>query len=89
MAIGNTIFLLASDIDTLEMISKACGRSDENSSLITVEELKVLDTFEAIILTSRMYPIKTKLLPYYQMDIPSVKPLDIKPLEFTEVKIYK
>lgn len=89
MAIGNTIFLLASDIDTLEMISKACGRSDENTSLITVEELKVLDTFEAIILTSRMYPIKTKLLPYYQMDIPSVKPLDIKPLEFTEVKIYK
>ena len=89
MAIGNTIFLLASDIDTLEMISKACGRVDENTSLITVEELKVLDTFEAIILTSRMYPIKTKLLPYYQMDIPSVKPLDIKPLEFTEVKIYK
>ena len=89
MAIGNTIFLLASDIDTLEMISKACGRVDENTSLITVEELKVLDTFEAIILTNRMYPIKTKLLPYYQMDIPSVKPLDIKPLEFTEVKIYK
>ena len=89
MAIGNTIFLLASDIDTLEMISKACGRSDENSSLITVEELKVLDVFEAIILTSRMYPIITKLLPYYQMDIPSVKPLDIKPLDFTEVKIYK
>ena len=89
MAIGNTIFLLASDIDTLEMISKACGRVDENTSLITIEELKVLDTFEAIILTNRMYPIKTKLLPYYQMGIPSVKPLEFKPLEFTEVKIYK
>ena len=89
IAIGTTIFLLASDISTLEMISKDCGRSDENTSLITVEELKVLKDFEAIILTNRMYPIRTKLLPYYQMDIPSIKPLEFKPLEFNEVKIYK
>ena len=89
IAIGNTIFLLANDINTLEMISKDCGRSGENTSLITIEELKVLNNFEAIILTSRMYPVKTKLLPYYQMDIPSVKPIEFKPLEFNEVKIYK
>lgn len=89
IAIGTTIFLLASDIHTLEMISKDCGRSDENTSLITIEELKVLKDFEAIILTNRMYPIRTKLLPYYQMGIPSIKPLEFKPLEFNEVKIYK
>lgn len=89
MSIGNTIFLLSSDINTLEMISKDCGRKDENNLLINVEELKVLKIFEAIILTNRMYPIKTKLLPYYEFKIPKVRPIDLKPLEFNEVKLYK
>ena len=89
MAVGNTIFLLANDNKTLEMISNDCGRKDENSPLINVEELKLLNYFEAIILTSRMYPIKTKILPYYEFNIPKVKPVELKPLEYQEVKIYK
>ena len=89
MAIGNTIYLLANDSDTLEMIVKECGRQDENNPLINVEELKVLSYFEAIIITSRMYPIKTKLLPYYQFNIPKVDEIELKPLQYNEVKLYK
>ena len=89
MAIGNTIYLLANDSDTLEMIVKECGRQDENNPLINAEELKVLSYFEAIIITSRMYPIRTKLLPYYQFNIPKVDAIELKPLQYNEVKLYK
>ena len=89
MAISNTIFLLANDIRTLEMISNDCGRVDEHNQLINIEELKVLNYFEAIILTNRMYPIRTKLLPYFEFKIPKVKPLEFMPLEYNEVKIYE
>ena len=89
MSMGNTIFLLSSDINTLEMISKDCGRKDENNLLINVEELKVLNIFEAIILTNRMYPIKTKLLPYYLFNIPKKDPIKLDKLEYTDVKLYK
>ena len=68
MSFGNIIYLLANDIETLTQISKMCGRSDENTPLITEEELKTLNYFEAIIISPRMYPIKTKLLPDYQID---------------------
>ncbi len=88
MAIGNTIFLLANDIHTLELIANSCGKKDEKNLLINIEELKTLNYFEAIILTSRMYPIKTKLLPYFEFQIPKVKPLELKPLEYTEIKVY-
>ena len=89
MQISNTIFLLASDIHTLETISKECGRTDDNNQLINVEELKVLEPFEAIILTNRMYPIRTKLLPYYKFGIESIKPVTLEPLKYSEVKLYK
>ena len=36
--------------------------------LITVEELKTLNPFEAIVLKTRIMPIRTKLLPDYQID---------------------
>ena len=89
MAIDNTIFLLANDIKTLEMIANNCGKKDENNLLINIEELKVLDYFEAIILTNRMYPIKTKLLPYYQFNIPKIDPIELNNLKYNEVKLYK
>ncbi len=89
MSMGNTIYLLSSDINTLEEISKDCGKKDENNLLINVEELKVLQYFEAIILSSRMYPIRTTLLPFYQMNIPKVEPIKLEPLQFNEVKTYE
>lgn len=68
MCFGNIIYLLSSDIYTLEKISKYCGNKNSKEPLITIEELKVLDKFEAIILMSRMMPYRGNLLPSYKID---------------------
>ncbi len=71
MIFGNIIYLLANDNETLEAISKLCGNQQTEKGLvplISVEDLKLLNTFEAVILIPRLYPIKTKLLPDYQLD---------------------
>lgn len=69
--VGNIIYLLANDIETLDEISKMCGMKMENNKLlplITSEELKLMDNFEAIILIPRLLPIRTKLLPDYKIN---------------------
>ena len=70
MAVGNIIYLLANDTETLEEISKLCGEEMTEKGLvplITKEDLKLLEQQEAVILMPRMYPVKTKLKPYYEM----------------------
>lgn len=70
LCFANLVYLLSQDIDTLEEISNLCGKTCEDGivkPLISVEELKTLKVFEAIILIPRIMPIKTKLLPYYEM----------------------
>lgn len=71
MCFGNILYLLANDLLTLEEISKLCGNElvdGKIEPLITVEELKIFNNFEAIALVPRMMPFKTKLLPDYQVD---------------------
>ena len=63
----NIIYLLTQDMETLEEISKMCGNKSQSTPLISIEELKTLEMFEAVILTTRIMPFKTKLLPYYKM----------------------
>lgn len=68
---GNIIYLLSEDIPTLEEFSKYCGTKIENGievPLISIEELRTLKTFNAIISMMRMMPIKSELLPYYKTD---------------------
>ena len=90
MNFGNIIYLLANDIDTLQQISKLCGRSSENTYLISEEKLKTMEYFEAIIIASRMYPIKTKLLPDYQIDWKfETKPFEQPNLEYNTVELYQ
>lgn len=70
MCFANIVYLLSQDIDTLEEISNLCGKTCEDGVvklLISVEQLKTLQFFEAIFLTPRLMPFKTKLLPYYEM----------------------
>lgn len=62
------IYLISTDINTLEEISTLCGKTEENTRLIDVEDLKRLNVFEAIVLVLREMPIKTRLLPDYQID---------------------
>ena len=92
MVFGNIIYLLANDTETLEDISKLCGNKQTEKGiepLITVEELKILNTFEAVILIPRINPIKTKLLPDYQIDWKfSDEKVEFKELENEEIKIF-
>lgn len=70
LCFGNLVYLFSQDIETLEEVSNLCGKTCEDGivkSLISVEELKTLKVFEAIVLIPRMMPIKTKLLPFYEM----------------------
>lgn len=71
MLSGNIIYLLANDMETLEEISSLCGQTQTEKGiepLISKEDLKLLNNFEAIILIPRIYPIKTKLLPDYKIE---------------------
>ena len=71
LCFGNIIYLLSNDIYTLEEISKLCGNEYKYNTvlpLISVEELRTLKTFEAVIISQRMMPFKTKMLPDYQID---------------------
>jgi type IV secretion system protein VirD4 len=90
---GNIVYLLANDTETLEDISKLCGNQQTDKGiepLITVEDLKLLNNFEAVILIPRIYPIKTKLLPDYQIDWKfSDEKVDFKELENRDFKIFE
>lgn len=64
---GCIIYLLSNDSYTVEEICKLCGNKAPNTPLVTPEELKLLQIFEAIVIMPRTLPIKTKLIPDYQI----------------------
>lgn len=68
LCFSNLVYLLSNDIYTLEEISKLCGKKSSEENLVTVEELKLLKQFEAIILMPRLNPVKTTLIPDYRID---------------------
>ncbi len=67
LGFSNIVYLLSQDIETLEEISKLCGETEKKQPLVTIEDLKCMRPFEAIILTIRMMPFKTKMLPYFEI----------------------
>ena len=92
LVFGNIIYLLANDTETLEDISKLCGNKQTNNGfepLVSIEDLKLLNNFEAIVLIPRLNPAKTKLLPDYQIKWNfSNKPVPLKPTEAKDVKTF-
>ena len=78
----NIIYLISSEIDALEEISKACGEIkvktdkkdkdgkaiEETRPLITISDLQTLKMGEIILLRLRMPPFRTKLKLNYQID---------------------
>lgn len=64
---GCLIYLLSPDLHTLDEISKLCGNQAPSTPLVTIEGIQSLKMFEAIVLMHRTLPIKTKLLPDYQI----------------------
>ncbi len=72
---GNLVYLISTELNALEEISKMCGEvkskdSEKTSStpLVTVTDLQKLKMFEAIIIRWRMSPFKTKYTPNFKMD---------------------
>ena len=72
---GNLIYLISTELQALEEISKMCGEvkskeKDKTASrpLVTVTDLQKLKLFEAIIIRLRMPPFKTKYKPDFEMD---------------------
>ncbi len=68
MCFATIIYLLSADYRTLEEISKMCGNAKANALLINPEELKVLNKLETVVLMLREEPIRSKLIPDYQID---------------------
>ena len=65
----NKIYLLSSELQSLEEISKLCGdekikgkdgKPDEKKPLVTISDLQQMKMGEAIIMKLRSYPFKTK-----------------------------
>lgn len=68
LCFSNIVYLYANDLYTLEEISKMCGNESEKKPLVSPEELKMTQQFEAIFLIPRVMPFKTKLLPDYKIN---------------------
>ena len=71
MCFGNLVYLLSDDAYTLSGFSNYCGMQKVDGELVplvTVEDLKMIGTFEGIVSMPRMMPFKTKFLPDYQID---------------------
>ena len=72
---GNIVYLISTEMQALEEISKMCGEvkskeKEKTSStpLVTVSDLQRMDKWETIIIRLRKMPFKTKLTPNYKMD---------------------
>ena len=90
MCFGCIIYLLSSDIYTIEEISKYCGEVKENTPLISKEELQTLNTFEAVVIMTRMMPFKTKLIPDYKIDWGyENEEMDIPERKINNISIFK
>lgn len=71
----NITYLISSELQALEEISKMCGEvkskeKDKTAStpLVTVSDLQRLSQYEVISLRLRTMPFKTKLVPNFKMD---------------------
>ena len=71
----NILYLISSELQALEELSKLCGEvkskeKDKTAStpLVTVSDLQRLQQYETISLRLRKMPFKTKLVPNWKMD---------------------
>ena len=73
----NITYLISSELQALEELSKLCGdkiikvgkdNKEETRPLVTVSDLQRLQQYETISLRLRTMPFKTKLTPNWQMD---------------------
>ena len=85
---ANILYLLSTEPETLEFISDYCGNRDNDSRLVSVEALKRMEIWSAILIKSRLMPYASKLVPFYQIGIEPVERLELKTRRKSEVKIF-
>lgn len=72
MCFSNIVYLYSNDLHTLEKISRLCGdKKDEKGNvepLVTKEELRVINSMNAIVIMARTMPLKTKMIPDYKIN---------------------
>jgi len=89
-SIATIIYLYSSDEETLRKVSELAGMESENQPLISVQELKTFEVFEALILKVREYPIKTKMIADYRLPWNmSEEERELPTRKNTELKIYQ
>ena len=90
MYFSKIIYLLSTDIKTLKEISDLCGNKNAKEPLISIDELRNIKEFEAIILIPRLYPIKTILAPDYKINWGNTfNKISLKERVNSQYKIYK
>ena len=72
-AISNVLYLLTSDDATARSISEECGMKEVHQPLVSVDALKRMPMWAGILIKNRLMPYPTKLVPFYQMEIPFAK----------------
>ena len=72
---GNIVYLISTELQALEEISKLCGevkskKDDKTAStpLVTVSDLQRMKQFDQIVLRMRMQPFKTSFTPDFKID---------------------
>ena len=85
---ANILYLLSTEPETLEFISEYCGNKDNDSRLVSVEALKRMEIWSAILIKSRLMPFASKLVPFYQIGIEPVERLELKTRRKSEIKIF-
>ena len=72
---GNLVYLISTELNGLEEISKLCGEvkskeKDKTAStpLVTISDLQRMDKWSVIVLRLRKMPFKTKLTPNFKLE---------------------
>ena len=98
---GNILYLMSTELQALEEISKLCGEvkskeKDKTAStpLVSITDLQKLKLFESILIRWRTPPFKTKNIPNFEMDWGTNFPLsefptrEFKPINLFDVKSF-
>ena len=98
---GNLVYLISTELQALEEISKMCGEvkskddaKTASTPLVTVTDLQKLKLFEAIIIRWRLSPLKVKYTPNFEMNWGHEKSnsafpkREIKPIEYFDIKTF-
>ena len=89
LGFSNIIYLRSNDFYTIDEISIMCGETEKHERLISVQELKDMKIFEAIILLPRLLPYKTKLTPDYKLNPNSNIEVQFKERDLPDIKTYE